>query len=485
VIILKEYDIVAIGTGSAMNIVSGLLNNNPDLKVAVIDKDRPGGICLTKGCIPTKILLYPAEVINTIRRSGLFGIKSTIEDIDFSFVMERMREIINEDIENIHEGLSSSDDLDYYQEIAEFVKPSVLKVGNEKIKGKHILLCTGSKPTIPLIKGLTDIDYHTSDTILRLEKLPRSICIVGGGYIGAEYGHFFAAMGSKVTIVGRNSQFLPDEEPEIGFLAQRKLGEHMTIHTNHEVIEIQEVKSGNKKIIAKDKTTKEKLIITADEVLIATGRSSNSDILRPEKGGIETDEKGWIKVDKYLRTSQENVWAFGDATGEYLFKHVANYESEIVYYNAFGEQEIAVDYHAVPHAVFTEPEIAAVGMTEKEAIKEYGKDDIVIGFQRYEDTAKGIAMALKDFFVKIIMEQQSRTILGAHIIGPHASILIQELINLMYTKTRSIVPIYRGMHIHPALPEVVERAAGNLMPVDHYHHFLKHIGLENDDRITE
>jgi mycothione reductase len=472
-----EYDIIAIGTGSAMNIISAVMNANPDSKIAVIDKDEPGGICLTKGCIPTKILLYPAEVIRTIQRAGVFGIDVDIKKIDFKFVMERMREIIGEDMSNIKEGLSQAQELDYYQETAEFIDNYTLKVGDKKIKGKLILLCTGSKPKIPNIKGLDKIDYHTSDSILQISELPHSITIVGGGYIAAEYGHFFASMGSNVTILGRNSQFLPQEEPEVSALAKKELSKHMVIYTDSEVQEVEKEVDGKVKVIAVNRETNEKIEVKTDELLVAAGRSSNSDILHPEKSGIKTDKDGWIMVNELLETSKKNIYAFGDANGKYLFKHAANYESKIVYYNAIQNQELKVAYHAIPRAVFSDPEVASVGMREAEAIDEFGKEDVIIGFQRYQDTAKGVAMDLKDFFVKVIVHRKTMEILGAHIIGPFASVLIQEIINLMYTPERSIVPIFQGMHIHPALNEVVERAAGNLMPVDHYHHFIQQIGL--------
>ncbi|MHA1211485.1 MAG: FAD-dependent oxidoreductase, partial [Candidatus Heimdallarchaeota archaeon] len=380
---------------------------------------------------------------------------------------------IDHDMKNINNGLSNAKELDYYREIAEFIGPYTLKVGKDKMKGKIFLLCTGSKPKIPRIEGLDKISYHTSDSILEISKLPESICIVGGGYIAAEYGHFFSAMGSKVTILGRNPQFLPQEEPEISALAMKELGKQIEIITNHEVKKVSK-EEGKIKIIANNRETRKKLEIFADEIFIAAGRSSNSDILHPNKGGITTDENGWIVVDEYLETVKKNIWAFGDANGKSLFKHTGNYESKVVYYNAFQGQKLTASYHAIPHAVFTEPEIAGVGLREAEAIKKVGKENVLIGYQRYEDTAKGIAMAVKEFFVKIIVEKESMEILGAHIIGPQASVLIQEIINLMYTPERSLMPIMMGMHIHPALNEVVERAASNLMPVDHYHHLLKH-----------
>jgi mycothione reductase len=470
---MREYDLIAIGSGSAMNIVSALIQENPHMKIAVIDKDEPGGICLTRGCIPSKLLLYPAELVRTVGRAGEFGVEVDIRKIDFETVMERMRTLIGGDINMIRQGLSHSENIDYYPAIAEFVGPYTLKVGDETIKSKMIFLCTGSKPIIPPIKGLEIVGYLTSDTVLKMNRLPESIAIVGGGYIAAEYGHFFSAMGSKVTIIGRNPQFLKQEEPEVSALAKRELEKHMTILTNHEVHEAEKTSMGKKRLVAVNRENGEKAVITADEILIATGRGPNTDVLHPERGGIETDKRGWITVNEYLETSQPNIWAFGDANGRQLFKHAANYESVIVYYNAILNKKVKVDYHAIPHAVFTYPEIASVGLKEKEAVEKYGKDKVLIGIYRYEDTAKGEAMGVKDYFVKVIVEKETMKILGAHIIGPYASVLIQEITNLMYTPEQSAEPIINGMHIHPALNEVVERAFRSLMTPEQYHQLIE------------
>ncbi len=471
---MKEYGLISIGTGSAMSIVELMIQKDPKMKVAVIDKDEPGGICLTRGCIPSKILLYPAELLRTIEKAGKFGIDVNIKRVNFEMVMERMRTMIYKEINMIRQGLSQSKNIDYYPVATEFVSPYTLKVGDETITSKMILLCTGSKPTIPPIRGLEEAGYLTSDTVLKMKKLPESIAIVGGGYIAAEYGHFFSAMGSKVTIIGRNPQFLPQEEPEVSALAKRELEKHMAIITNHEVREAEKTSVGKKRLVAINRKNREEKVITADEILIATGRGPNTDVLHPERGGIETDEKGWIIVDEYLETSQPNVWAFGDANGKHPFKHVANYESLLVYYNAVLKRKVKTDYHAVPHAVFTYPEIASVGLGEKEAIEKYGKDKVLIGVQRYQDTAKGEAMGVKDCFVKVIVERDTTKILGAHIVGPYASVLIQEIINLMYTIERSARPIFSGMHIHPALSEVVERAFSSLTLPEQYHHLIEH-----------
>jgi dihydrolipoamide dehydrogenase len=387
--------------------------------------------------------------------------------------MERMRKIINKDVEMIRQGLSHSPNIDYYPKKVEFIAPYTLKVGDEEISANMIFLCTGSKPIIPKIKGLEKAGYLTSDTLLNISDLPESIAIIGGGYIAAEFGHFLASMGSKVTIIGRNRMFLPSEEPEISILAKKVLEKNMTIITGHEVQEVTSSKE-KKKLTAINLENGKKKIVSSDEILVAAGRGSNAGILNPNLAGINTDENGWIITNEFLETSQPGIWALGDANGKYLFKHVANFESMIVYYNAVLNRQVPMNYNAIPHAVFTYPEIAGIGIKENESIRRYGKEDVLIGIQRYEDTAKGEAMAAKDYFVKVIVEKNSRKILGAHIIGPYASILIQEIINIMYTKEQNTDPITNGMHIHPALNEVVERAFRNLMPIDNYHHLIEH-----------
>jgi dihydrolipoamide dehydrogenase len=474
---MENYDLIIIGTGSAMNYINPIIDLNPEIRVAVIDKDEPGGICLTRGCIPSKILLYPAEVIRELETASIFGIELEIKDIDFLAIMERMRKKIGEDIEAIRKGLAENPYLDYYHESAEFVSPYTLKVGEKTLHSEMIFLCTGSKPAIPPIKGLEETGYLTSDTVLKLTEFPKKLAILGGSYIAAEYGHFFSAMGADVTVIGRNPQFLPQEEPEISRLARMKMSEYMKVITNHEAIEVRKEENGQKTVNAKERNSGQEVKITVDEVLVATGRAPNTDILHPERAGIKTDIEGWILVNEYLETSQPNIWAFGDANGKYLLKHVGNYESGIVYLNAILKEKVKADYHAVPHAVFSYPEIAGVGMKEQEAIEKYGEERILIGLKFFEDTAKGSAMELRDYFVKVILDAEADKILGAHIIGPQASVLIHQIIPLMYTELRSPAPIMRAMDIHPSLSEVVTRAFYSRLPPEHYHHLLKHIGL--------
>jgi mycothione reductase len=479
VLVLKEYDLIVIGTGTGMELASAFVQENPKSKIAVIDKDEPGGICLTRGCIPSKLLLYPADIVRTIEKAEKFGIHVQIKKIDSSAVLERMRTNIKKDIDQIRNGLTQTPNIDFYQTTAEFVAPYTLKVGEETISSKMIFLSLGSRPFTPNIEGLAKIGYLTSDTILSVVKLPDSMGIIGGGYIAAEYGHFLSAMGCKVTIVGSSPRVIPEEEPEISALAKREMQKHMTVITGYQVQKVEKTLQGKKRIIAFDKETQKEVKVEVDEILVAVGRRANTDILHPENSGVKLDDKGFVVVNEYLETTQPNIWVVGDADGAFMFKHVANYEAQVVYDNAILKNKVKVDYSAVPHAVFTEPEIAGVGLKEVEAIAKYGKDNVVIGFAKFAETAKGEAMALEDEFVKVMVERGTLKILGAHIIGPQASVLIQEIVNLMYTSEHSAEPLLSAMHIHPALSEVVEKAFRSLMLPEQYHHVMhEHMHLE-------
>lgn len=471
----KEYDVIVIGTGSARRLLEWLLEDDPTMKAAIIDKDQPGGICLTRGCIPSKLLLYPAQLLRDIESSEQFGITVDVKKVDFKKVMRRMRTIINRDIEYIEGSLKENTNVDYYRAEAEFTAPYTLRVGDQTIYSKLIILGLGSKPVKPKINGLEKVSYITSDSILDLERLPESVTIIGGGYVAAEYGHFLSSMGSKVTIVGRNPQFISNEEPEVSALAKRDLGKHMRIITNHEVQSVKQSPEGVS-VTAVNRVTGEQVELSSESLMLASGRAPNTDILHPERAGIKTSESGWITVDEYLEASQKNIWAIGDSHGRHMFKHVANYDAYVAYSN-LKEKTVKTDYSAVPHAVFTYPEIAGVGLREKEAVERYGPGNVLIGFEQYENTAKGEAMGVSDYFAKVIVEKGMMRIIGAHIIGPIAHVLIQEVVNLLYTKDRSAEPLIDAMHIHPGLSELVLGAFNSLMTPEEYRRELETLNL--------
>ncbi|WP_202319090.1 dihydrolipoyl dehydrogenase [Archaeoglobus neptunius] len=459
---MKKYDAIVIGTGSGMIVVESLLNEKPDARIAVIDKDRAGGICLTRGCIPSKLIVSLADVLYDLEKLSDLIIAG-VERVDFEKVMERMRNSIYPESEEIEKALRASDNIDYYRSIAKFKSSHVLSVDGQDITSKKIFIGSGSRPLVPKIKGLSDAGYLTSDTILNLREMPDSLAVIGGGYVAVEYGSFFARIGCDVTIVEMMPRILHSEEPEISRAVEDELVHHATVLTSHRVVEVKR-KEGRRIVVAEG--MKGRREIECEEILVAVGRAPNSDILKPENAGIETTKDGWIKVDEYLETNVPGIYVIGDANGKHMFRHVANREAIVAYLNAFHNAKIKMDYSVVPHAVFCQPEVASVGMGEKQAVEKFGKENVLVGYEEFSSTGVGIGLNLSGF-AKVIVHRDGR-ILGAHIVGRSASVMIQEIVTAMSMGVHYRA-ITNALHIHPALSEVVSRAFGNLMTVDEYH----------------
>jgi mycothione reductase len=461
---VKKYDLIVIGTGAGMNVASNAAAHG--MKVAVVDRGPLGGTCLNRGCIPSKVMLYPADVIRMAEEAKTLGVHFKVEQIDFDQIMKRVWGIVLRDRHDMERGVAQSPEIDFYNVVGAFVSDYTMQVGEETISADKVVIAAGARPHIPPIDGLEEVGYQTSATIFDIKEPPKSLVIVGGGYIAAEFAHFFSAIGTEVIVVGRNPRLVPEEEPEVSELLQQKMSRYCQVHTNHEVLAA-EVQDGLKAVRAIDRTDDQTHTFRGQEILVAAGRWSNADLFKPEKTGVETNEQGWVRIDPFMQTTKERIWALGDAVGRHMFRHTANYHAALVWQNAFGDHKHRLDEHAVPHAVFTYPQIGAVGMTEEEAKEGH---EILVGIGRYIDTAKGYAMAEEDGFVKVIVENETGRILGAHVIGPEASVLVQELVYLMNAGEEDYLPLARAQTIHPALSEVVVNAFGNLRPVGEHRH---------------
>jgi dihydrolipoamide dehydrogenase len=456
---MEKFDILVIGAGSGMIIASAAAANN--LKTAIIEKGPMGGTCLNRGCVPSKMLIYPADVMKILSDSSRIGVNAKFQSVDFDNITSRMRKIVDEDSSAQAESVKSTPRLTWFIEQGEFISDYTMQIGKYKVQAAKIFIASGARPGIPKFKGLEKVDYLTSDTVLNLRAPPKSIIIVGGGYIGTEYAHFFSGIGVNSTLIQRPSRLIPNEEPEISGLLKTELEKRIQIYTGHEVAEVKQ-QGTSKVIIAKNLADGSLREFSAEALMIAVGRTPNSDILKPEKTGVNIDNRGFIIVNEHLETSKKNIWAFGDAIGREMFKHVANFEAGIAWHNAIHDHKAVMDYSAAPHAIFTYPQVASVGLKEDEA-KQKGYQ-VLVGRALYKDTAMGAAMGEPEGFVKVIIERETGKILGGHIIGPEASNLIQEITNAMVTEAGSYAPILQAMHIHPALCEVVQRAFGNLHP---------------------
>ena len=456
---MERFDVIVVGSGSGMLVASAAIEQG--LRVALVEHGKMGGTCINVGCVPSKMLIYPADVIANVKEAGKIGVNASVDSVDFTNIVTRMRTLVDEDSRHQALAVEATPTITWFKETGEFIADYTMQVGAHIITAEKIFIASGVRTALPQIKGIDKIVYLTSDTVLELQTPPKSILIIGGGYIGMEYGHFFSSIGTKTTILQRPDRLLPEEEPEISELLKIEMGKRTEIHTGFEAVEAKE-EGQIKTLVARNRQDGSLNEFTAESVMVATGRISNADILKPEKTGIQLDDHNFIKISEYLETTKKNIWAFGDAIGVQMFKHVANYEAGIAWHNSLHDHKAKMNFSAAPHAVFTHPQIASVGLTEEEAKRQ--KYKVLVGVAFYKDTAMGAAMGDVDGFVKVLVENETGKILGAHIIGPEASILIQEIVNAMVSETGTFAPIAQGMHIHPALSEVVQNAFGSLRP---------------------
>ncbi|MFW9772602.1 MAG: FAD-dependent oxidoreductase [Promethearchaeota archaeon] len=508
---MELYDLVVIGSGAGLNVLNSGLQLG--LNCALIEDTKLGATCLTRGCIPSKVLVYPADLIREAQHAEKVGLEFNVTRINWELISRRMWSQIDESKE-IEKGLSQVPNLKLFQGIAQFVgdyEMEVQSIDKNKIlgrfKGEKFVIASGARSFIPPIKGLNEVGYLTNESFFG-DKFPKkpyqSLIIIGGGIIAAEFAHIFSAVGTDVTIIEMLPGLIATEEPEISKFVEQNFKKIMNVLVNYKAIEVKSKKK-SKVVIAENINTGEKLEINAEEILIATGRQSNADRLKVQNTGVETDNGGWIKTNQYLETSKSNIWCIGDANGFFQFRHKANYESEICINNMFGrsDDKQSVDYTTVPWAIYSYPQIGHVGMTEAEAIE--NGHEIFVALKNYSTVAKGFAMGFNqndydDGFVKLIVDKYYR-ILGAHVVGPHAAILVQPFVYLMNAgftcpspefseksdlpklaracpESGSFMPIYKSMVIHPSLNEVTGWAIGSLRPVnikmDHHHHDHDH-----------
>jgi len=468
---MDKFDLIVIGSGAGMHVASQA--EHQGLKVALLDQGPTGGTCLNNGCIPSKMLIYPADVIRTIQDARAVGVHAEINEIDFPAIMSRMHAVVDKTRTGLEEALAAKENLTYFQEKAEFIDDHILQVGGvsgKTITAPRIVIATGARSLVPPIPGLLETGFLDNVSLLQLKALPQSLIIIGAGYIGCEFGHFFSAIGAQVTILGRSPMVLKGEDPEAAALVQKVLSLYMRVITSHEVISVE--RKGDKKVVsARNMEDGNVHQFEADEILLAAGRRSNSDLFSPEKSGIKTDQSGWIMVNEFLETSKKDIWAMGDAIGKHMFRHTANYESEVVSHNLLRAKDNvdreAADYHAVPYAIFTHPQVAGVGMKEADALAAGLK--VLIGRATYLDVAKGVAMAEEHGLVKVILEEETGRILGATVVGPNAAELVQQVVYLMNTEYQDLMPVIKSQVIHPTINEVLVRAFSELEHPYHQH----------------
>ena len=443
----EQYDLIIIGSGSGNSIPDYL----SDRSIAIVERGTFGGTCLNVGCIPSKMFVLPADKAIEAQHGDRLGIDTQFNGADWQAIRDR----VFGRIDAIAEGgrqyrETGTANVTLIQGTARFIGDKLFDVEGRTITAPNVLIAAGSRPVIPPIPGLVETGFHTSDSIMRLDALPARLAIIGGGYIAVEMGHVFSALGSDVTLINRSPRVLMSQDEEISVRFTEVFGERVDLRLGHVPTQVE--RRGDVIVIHNGGEE-----IEVDELLVATGREPNSDLLDVESGGLTCHHHGTIVVDEYLQTAVEGVWAIGDIANEYQLKHVANHEAATAFWNiAHPDDRREVNHRAVPAAVFSNPQVASVGLTERAAAA--AGLDVVIGRRDYAGTAYGWALVDETSFAKVIVDRDTGLIVGAHILGPQAATLIQPLIQAMQFGQTAAALAHEPYWIHPALTEVVENA---------------------------
>jgi len=453
---VTHYDLAIIGTGSGNSILDERYDGK---KVAILEEGTFGGTCLNVGCIPTKMYVYAAEVAHTVRTAAKYGVDASVDGVRWNDIVDRVFGRIDP-IAAGGERYRREDcaNVTVYGGHARFVGERTLDTGTgETITADQVVVAAGSRPIIPQEVLDSGVKYHTNDDVMRLPKLPESMVILGSGFIAMEFAHVFSALGVRVSILARSSRLLRHLDTDIAERFTRIAQEKWDVHLSNPAKEFRPVGDGVE-VVLSDGT-----VVAGDALLVAVGRQPNGDRLDAAAGGLELDEQGRIVVDEFQRTTARGVFALGDVSSPYQLKHVANHEMRVVQHNllqdAWGDDTSALrrtDHRFVPAAVFTDPQIAEVGLTEEQA-RAQGYD-ISVKIQNYGDVAYGWAMEDTEGICKLIADRSTGLLLGAHVMGAQASTVIQPLIQAMSFGLTAREMATGQYWIHPALPEVVENA---------------------------
>jgi mycothione reductase len=443
------YDLVIVGAGTGNMLPTEKFDG---WRIAIVEGNRFGGTCLNRGCIPSKMFVLTADIAQTIREAGRFGISAQLTGVDWAAIRDR----VFARIDPLHESAVSyrrGSGIDVFIGEGRFASPGVLRVGADELRSRHFLLAAGSRPVIPPIPGLAETPYVTSDNVMRLDALPRSMVVLGGGFIGAEMSHVFGALGTHVTIVARDGHLLPRHDADIQARFTQRYQQRFDLRLNSTVERVSAAGNGVMLDLA---TPSGRQQAKAEVLLVAAGRTPNSDRLNVEAAGMAVDSHGHVQTDDTYATTAPGVFAIGDLANHFQLKHMANAEAKLAFHNLLHPgQPRRASFPVVPSAVFADPQVASAGATEQQL--KAGKRPYIAATRSYGDTAYGWALQDTTSFVKILADPASRLILGVHILGPQASTLIQPLIQAMCLGN-TVDEVARGvLYIHPALTEAVEQ----------------------------
>jgi pyruvate/2-oxoglutarate dehydrogenase complex dihydrolipoamide dehydrogenase (E3) component len=444
---VREFDAIVIGSGQAGNPLSrGLADRG--WAVALIEQDRLGGTCVNTGCTPTKTMLASAQVAHYARTAGRWGVRTGAVAIDLPAVMARKDDVVRRWRAGLEDQVRERPNLRLYHGRARFVGPRRVRVGEEELEGRHVFINTGTRPHVPALEGLEAAGYLTNATALQLSEVPAHLVVLGGGYVGLEFAQMFRRFGSQVTVIQHGGQVLSREDADVAHELQQALEAEgirfLTGATASRVVG----RMGDVAVTVDSGNGPE--TVAGSHLLVATGRRPNTDDLGLERAGVDLDGRGFVRVNGRRETSARGVWALGDVTGGPAFTHISYSDYQVVYANLVEGKDVSADGRQVPYAVFTDPQLGRVGMTETEA-RRTGRR-LKVGKTPMASVARAIERGETAGLMKIVVDAETDRVLGAAVLGVEGGELIHVLGTLMlagapYTLLR------RAIYIHPTLAE--------------------------------
>jgi pyruvate/2-oxoglutarate dehydrogenase complex dihydrolipoamide dehydrogenase (E3) component len=455
-----KYDAIIIGSGQAGNPLAYRL---ADLgwSVALIEKKELGGTCINVGCTPTKTMVHRAQVAHYARNSARWGVNASNVSVDLAKIVAQKDEVVLSFRSGQQRQVDKRANLRLHRGHAHFVGPHQLKVGDDLLESEKIFINTGGRPNIPAIPGLETVSYLTNETVMQLTALPEHLLILGGGYIGLEFGQMFRRYGSRVTVLHNGKQIVPREDPEIASELQKALkAEGIQFLLNTRTTRVQ---NKNSAITLSFEASAGPSNVAGSHLLIAAGRGPNTDDLGLDRAGIETDKNGFIKVNGRLETNVPGVWALGDCKGGPAFTHISYNDFQIVYGNLVEGKNLTIENRLVPYCVFTDPQLGGVGMTEKEARAKGFR--LKIGRCPMTYVARAIERDETAGLMKIVVDASNDRVLGASILASEGGELVQILGTLMLAN-QPYTLLKGAVYIHPTLAEGFFSLMEDVKPID-------------------
>lgn len=453
-----KFDTIVIGTGQSGPAMAHELAS-AGRKVAVIERGDFGGSCVNFGCIPTKAYVASARMAHHARSGAEYGVGVGDVTVDLKRVKARKDEIVKGSTEGVEKSLRGNDNITVIEGHARFVGPKQVKVNDDNLTAEQIIINVGARANVPPIDGLDSVPWLSATDALELEEVPEHLAIVGGGYIGMEFAQMFRRFGAEVTVIQRGERVLVNEDEDVSAGVREILeAEGVNVLTGTEPASVAK-SDGGVKITLKGAAGKE---IQADHLLIATGRTPNTDTLGVKEAGIKLDERGYIKVNERLETSIEGVYALGDCNGRGAFTHTSYNDFEILRDHLLGDDKRRLSDRIEAHAVYIDPPFARIGMTEAEVRKR----DIraLKGKLKMKGVARARLVGQTRGFMKVLIDEESGRILGAAILGLHGDEVIHSLLDVMYADKPYTV-IRDAVHIHPTVSELVPTMLEKLEPL--------------------